>query len=281
MEDDLLKKYIATNRSAFDTQKLPEGMFGRIQIDLKKRKKRKKQRSIFRYLAAASIVALTSLIFVFNNQDQPTIDQQLVKDQSKGKQIMPINLDSIERLQDQEKIVHYENSRREIDKGPLGKNNVQSNTNFNVRKNESKASSNIPSETQLLAALYDTESVGNRLTAVLQIKEKPTLNQQMKNTLCDVFLTDENENVRLAILDILANYSHEKPVLEVFGTALSNGEDPFVQIELAKMLSTSNDPIIKEKLEKLLWNEQLMESVREEVYLAMARGNKNNHHFND
>lgn len=281
MEDDALKKYINTNRSAFETEELPKGLLNKIQQDMNRRKEQKKKRSeLMRYFAAASVILITLVVgLIFIKQPVDTSFNEVVKEEAKTQQETKQEtkpkiqaIDSI-NVNDQSQKVMLVERKHQKNKEDIQSEITVSKKEENLVYTKQYAQDETQVKTELNPNLYrdlnDQTSSSNRLAAVLEIKGIG-LTEESKKALCKTFLEDKNENVRLAALDILSPYSDEPMVMSVFEAALTDFHDPFVQVELAKVLGTSDNPKVQEQLYKLLWDDNVIEPVRKEVLIAMS-----------
>jgi hypothetical protein len=77
--------------------------------------------------------------------------------------------------------------------------------------------------------------------------------------------------VRLAALEALSNFVHEKDVRSSLITSLSNQKDPVVQIALIQLLVKMKEKGVVDDLKKIVEDEGTMQAVKDEAYSGIMR----------
>ncbi|RYG03007.1 MAG: HEAT repeat domain-containing protein [Chitinophagaceae bacterium] len=95
----------------------------------------------------------------------------------------------------------------------------------------------------------------------------------MKTELCRTFSEDENDNVRLAALEVLSKFSTDNYIQEHLVASLSKQRDPMVQLELVKIVGNNSNPETTEKLIAMANNPFTVDAVKEQVHYALLTNN--------
>jgi len=252
MERDFLKRYVDEHKDAFESEALPPNMLGNILGNLEERKKiqaQKKHKLTYTWLAIACSIFIVAGAYLFINQETNTItnpDAQMVSNTT----------ESVEQPIVKEAIV------------PQIEKNVPSlQKRFVARQQKAE------SHHDIYSGLADSSSVANRLNAVIKASTLASLNDKMKNELCRTFSEDENDNVRLAALEVLSKFSTDKYIQEHLVASLNKQKDPMVQLELVKIVGNNGNPETTEKLIAMANNPFTVDAVKEQVHYALLTNN--------
>lgn len=255
MERDFLKRYVSEHKDAFENEALPPNMLGNILGNLKERealreKKVKKTRKLtYTWLAVACalLMALGAYLTIFQEKEVIT---------NAGVQIVSNSTKSIEQPIVDPLVT------------PKVKNSVSTVQNgFIARQQKEELHHDIYS------GLIDSSSVANRLNAVIKTGSLASLSNKMKTALCQTFSEDENDNVRLAALEVLSKFSTDKYIQEHLLASLGRQKDPMVQLELVKIMGNDSNPETTEKLIAMANNPFTVDAVKEQVHYALLTNN--------
>lgn len=254
MERDFLKRYVDEHKEAFENEALPPNMLGNILINLKEReqvqKTQKTRKLNYSWLAAACALLLVAGTYLFISKDTTQVDQLNQQWVAKPKNMVAQpQTDSTAELPMIEKAV------------------VKPNKQLVVYQPKATP------HQEIYSALTDSSSVANRMNAILKIEALAALNHQMKVELCKTFNEDNNDNVRLAALDVLAKFSNDNYIHEQLVTGLVKQKDPVVQLELIKIMGNNSNPETTDKLIAMANNPFTVNAVKEQVYYALLTNN--------
>lgn len=252
MEHDFFKRYIQEHKDAFEDETLPPNMLGNILDNLREREERrerqeaKKKRSLtYTWMAAACslFIAVGAYLFVSQQNTTKTISTHKIIAHHKQSLEMPI-------LNNETPILTEKRTA------------LISKRTYNGKKT-------IDQYAGIYVGLADSLSVANRLNAILKIASLGTLDNKLKSALCNTFSNDENDNVRLAALDILSKYPNDKYIHQYLMNGLTTQKDPVVQLELIKIIGSGNSPETAEKLIAMVNNPFTIDVVKEQVYYTL------------
>jgi hypothetical protein len=123
---------------------------------------------------------------------------------------------------------------------------------------------------QLMMAMLDnSQSASQRIRGVnvaLGIKEA---DDEVVKALANAMKTDPNTNVRLAALDALSNFIDEQNVRSILINALSQQDDPMVQIALIQLMVKMKEKGVVKDLENIIDNEESIQAVKDEAYTGL------------
>lgn len=123
----------------------------------------------------------------------------------------------------------------------------------------------------MFEALNSSGSASARIQAVNASEHISKADLDILNVLIKTMNEDENTNVRLAAIRALARFETEEKVKQAFIASLEIQKDPILQITLINILVELNDLRAKENLQKLIENNETLETVKDEAYLAIFR----------
>lgn len=245
MENDSLKKYVQEHRSDFDDEVLPPGSFLKMLNKIKKKRSLKNIRTAGTIAAACVLFLLISIIMPQNQ-----------------KQVKEIKYTPVATTQEKE----IEPSKtQEVQNSMIAAVKIKPGSISSKQKRPVKSDP----DKKILIGLTDNSSVAARINAVLEAGELKGLNQTMKEALCQTFTNDENSNVRLAALNVLAKYTHDEFARKWLLNGMSTQNDPVIQIELVRIMSNDNDSAVTEKLIQMADSPFTIPDVKDQVYYAL------------
>lgn len=249
MEHDFFKRYVQEHKDALEDEALPPNMLGNILGNMRERKllqERKKRKLTYTWIAVAASLIMVAGTYLFLSQEANTVTApgvQIVSN-TKGKAEAPTALPT-EAISPKKQVV--------------------------IKKTTHLASYQPKAQQhqEIYAGLADSLSVASRLNAVLKVGSLSKLDQKLKTALCQVFNDDENDNVRLAALEVLSKFSGDKYIQQQLMAGLGKQKDPVIQLELVKMLGNSNNPETTDKLIAMADNPLTMDVVKDQVYFTL------------
>lgn len=249
MEHDFFKRYIQEHKDAFEDEALPPNMLGNILGNLRERQEReeaKKKRSMaYTLMAVACSLFIAVGAYLFISQERTTKIISTHKTIAQHEKGLETPIIDNEAPISEEKRTMLVSKRTYIPKKQVGQH------------------------AGIYAGLADSLSVANRLNAILKIASLGTLDNKLKTALCNTFNNDENDNVRLAALDILSKYPNDKYIQQYLMNGLTTQKDPMVQMELVKVVSNNDNPEITDKLKAMADNPYTLDIVKDQVYYAL------------
>lgn len=247
MEHDFFKRYVQEHKEAFEDEALPPNMLGNILGNMRERQllqERKKRKLTYTWMAVAASLMMVVGTYLFLSKENTVTKpgSQIVsnKDETKTPANLPVEVISPKTqvaVQKQTRLVAYQPK--------------------------------VQQHQEIYAGLADSLSVASRLNAVLKAGSLNKLDQKLKTVLCQVFNEDENDNVRLATLEVLSKFAGDKYVQQQLTAGLSKQKDPVIQLELVKVLGNSNNPETTDKLIAMADNPSTMDVVKDQVYFAL------------
>lgn len=258
MERDFFKQYIQEHKDAFENEALPPNMLGNILGNLKEREAQrererlaqKKRKLSYTWLAVACSLFLAAGAYLFLSQETKEVKESGSK--------MAINNPTV------------------IEQPVIAKTEkaliIESSVEKPIRHLASYQPKADPYK-EIYVGLTDSASVASRLEAIIKINSLASLDKNLKTALCRTFDKDENDNVRLAALEVLSKFSNDKYVNEQLIAGLSKQKDPVVQLELIKIMGNNSSPETTDKLIAMANNPFTVEAVKEQVYYALLTNN--------
>ena len=119
--------------------------------------------------------------------------------------------------------------------------------------------------------LVNQQKTSQRISGVNMITQAEKLDDELIKTLKEVLYTDPSANVRLAAVESLSFYSHQKEVKELLQTALLEVDIPIVRISIIGYLTGMGEQSTVPHFEKLLDDQDLDRSVRDELHAGIVR----------
>lgn len=249
MEHDFFKRYVQEHKDAFEDEALPPNMLGNILGNMRERQllqERKKRKLTYTWMAIAASLVMVAGTYLFLSQETAVTkpDNQVVANTEDNKVEIPTTL-PVEAISPKTQIA-VEKPKRLVAHQPK-----------------------VEQHKEIYIGLADSLSVASRLNAVLKAGSLNKLDQKLKISLCQVFNEDENDNVRLATLEVLSKFLADKYVQQQLTAGLSKQKDPVIQLELIKVLGNSNNPETTDKLIAMADNPLTMDVVKDQVYYAL------------
>ncbi len=259
MELDKFKNYIDQHREEFEDASVPAFSFAQIQQKMEQRKRKKTIRLWTRLAAAAAVVCVISISLFNPFSSISTTDTKLANQDIQPAFTQPLDPVLIEKKVEAEPSSTYMELSSEL---------VKSKKEQSLAQKPAELPRN--NYAQLIEAIQDSSSTANRLAATLEIGKMGSLNSTYKKVLCQTFQNDESQNVRLAALDILADYQHEEAIKYELNEAIYTEDDPIVQMELVRIIGDSEDMEMKNNLFALVKNSETIEPVKKEVFQILV-----------
>lgn len=248
MEHDFFKRYVQEHKEAFEDEALPPNMLGNILGNMRERQllqERKKRKLTYAWMAvAASLMMVVGTYLFLSKGNTVTKPENQIVTNSRDKAEVPATL-PVETVSPKTQVAFQKPTRLAVHQ-PI-----------------------VQPHQEIYTGLADTLSVASRLDAVLKAGSLNKLDQKLKTVLCQVFNEDENDNVRLATLEVLSKFAGDKYVQQQLTAGLSKQKDPVIQLELVKVLGNSNNPETTDKLIAMADNPSTMDVVKDQVYFAL------------
>ncbi len=111
-------------------------------------------------------------------------------------------------------------------------------------------------------SLLDIPSANKRLMAVNLVSMTDQPNEAIVDALLGVLKQDENTNVRLEVLEVLAQHTEVKAVRAGLVSAINYQDSPMVQIAIADLMLAIDEQNAVKPIQKLLQQSELIEPVR-------------------
>ncbi|RZL52635.1 MAG: HEAT repeat domain-containing protein [Pedobacter sp.] len=256
MERDFFKQYIQEHKDAFENEALPPNMLGNILGNLKEREEhkklqvQKKRKLTYTWLAVACSLFMLAGTYLFLSQETAEIKQTRSQIATNSTDVteQPV-ISKIEELSLVEKSIRK----------PL--------------KHLANYQPKVDPYQEIYTGLEDSLSVASRLDAIIKSGSLLSLNDKLKTALCKTFDNDDNDNVRLAALEVLSKFSNDKYIQEQLMAGLGKEKDPVVQLELIKIMGNNSTPEATNKLIAMANNPFTVEAVKEQVYYALLTNN--------
>lgn len=271
MKDDL-KKYIEQNREEFDIHQPSPELWNRIKNNIPETTKTvKKQKSwnIGYWSIAASALLVFSIGIYFLTDNKNTIaNQEIVKGTSQKE------LDVKKSIKEEAKT--EKNKPLEIvstKKTPAIKS---TKSDFQVPETiESIDDKNNSDRKEIFDLLNNQESTSIRIEALAKLTNVSSLNHDEIAKLKEVSLNDDNTNVRLNAIEVLAQNIEKPNISNEMTTLFLQQDNPMVQMELISIISHYNDndtnqKLIK-KLQEIVLDPKTMPFVKDEAYAVLLK----------
>ncbi len=124
---------------------------------------------------------------------------------------------------------------------------------------------------EMMAMLNNDQSASQRIKGVNVALSFEKADDKIVEALVTTMNQDPNSNVRLAALDALSKFVHEKKVREELVKALAQQKDPIVQIKLIQLLVQMKEKGVVKDLQKMVDDEGTMHAVKDEAYSAIMK----------
>ena len=113
--------------------------------------------------------------------------------------------------------------------------------------------------------LLQNESTAQRIRAVKMSNELETADSEILEVLIKVMNSDQSANVRVAAIDALENFSHEKIVKEAFLQAFDTPQEDMIQIKLIRILAERKEKTALPYLDKIIDDTKTSKYVKREA----------------
>ncbi len=147
--------------------------------------------------------------------------------------------------------------------------------NLTARKQALPAKINMrasdPAKGVICAGLKDTASPASRISAANSAYTLKHLDSDVVNALVETLNTDPSANVRLAVLDGLAQSKQGSYVRKKLVASLQQQQDPVVQIALINLLTGMGESGILRELDKIVKDDNTMKGVKDCAYASIFR----------
>ncbi len=261
--NDPLKKIIDHHRNELDDLEPSPELFNKIKGELKKKSPKEtkivklafNQRWLF--VAAVIIVLVASYLVFYEFKNETVI---------KGDQTAMDKKDKV-------------NMQKIDDALPIpAETNKISNREITAKNHVVKAVNKPAKQDVDLNAIYknlqDSTSSSNRVAAILKIGESGIINYDIADRLAKTLAADNSNNVRLAVLNLLGQYSEDRYVNGIFLKALDTQKDPIVQLALIELLKRTDNPELNNRLYALANDPNTFAAVKDQAYLVLLNQNK-------
>ncbi|MDQ8003672.1 MAG: HEAT repeat domain-containing protein [Pedobacter sp.] len=262
MERDFFKRYVEEHRDAFENEALPPNMLGNILNKLEERKSveanlkleaaPKSRKLTYTWLAVACSLFIVAGAYLFLSQEKNELTAtptQIVSTNNNNVEPAPFSI--LEEVEPAVKSTNAVKKQRIL---------VAHQPKVDAHK-------------EIYTGLSDSSSVANRMDAIIKASALVVLNEKMKTELCKTFSDDNNDNVRLAALEVLSKFSNDKYIHEQLMAGLSKQKDPIVQLELVKIMGSNSNPETTDKLIAMANNPFTVDAVKEQVHYALLTNN--------
>jgi hypothetical protein len=256
--NDPIKKFIERNRDAFDHLEPPTEVLQRLKVQLAPVSQVKKgffqQRQRITWLVAAALLAGVACTYVWLNfsHNAPHPDEPDLAQQSDHKAPTTVIV-PVEKHIETQPAPKIEEPQEEI------------------RHVTAQAT---PTPKPLADRLADSSSASARLAAILEIEQSGRMDDQLKSMLSETMNNDNNTNVRLAALDVLSHHLQDPKVAEILAAALTDQDDPLVQLGIVKVAAELNHVGIEEALFAVARNPYTFTAVKDEAYAVLLHQEK-------
>ena len=131
-----------------------------------------------------------------------------------------------------------------------------------------------PKPKPLATRLADSTSASIRLAAILEIEQSGRMDDRIRSMLSETMNHDDNTNVRLAALDVLSRHLKDPQVADLLADALTDQDDPLVQLGIVKIAAQLNHVGIEEALFAVARNPYTFTAVKDEAYAVLLHQEK-------
>src|ERR1700754_2353921 len=123
----------------------------------------------------------------------------------------------------------------------------------------------------LFAELHNMQSAASRINAIQAVSRLRNPDNEVVDALERILNNDPNANVRLATLDLLAQFYRKPYVRKRLAASLKRQQDPIVQIDLISLLIRMRESSILSELEKMANDENTNKAVKDISYSGMLQ----------
>ena len=117
----------------------------------------------------------------------------------------------------------------------------------------------------MMLTMLEKESATDRLKAVSLTSDLDQASQKVTNALIQTLNNDPNVNVRLATLEVLAQYSKNPDVRIELVKSIAHQDSPLVQIALAELMVALGEKSSVKELKKLMEGESIPKEVKQKI----------------
>ena len=121
----------------------------------------------------------------------------------------------------------------------------------------------------MMLSLLENESTTDRLKAVNLTQEMNDVSDQVARALINTLRHDENNNVRMATIQVLASYTDKPTVREGIIKSIQYQESPLVQLALAELMVAMNEKNAAKEFDSLWRKNETPEEVKKEIKIKM------------
>lgn len=261
MMNDQIKEFVERNRAEFDQLEAPAFNLQGFKAKQNQAAEKRKSKILFltknKWLVAASIIVVFgSLFFFLIRNDKPFPKGEIAKKTQK------------DVINDINQEVQGKSPETSFSKG------TQSSYASLKDLSSSKIKNTPITEEATNFNLADSTSSSKRLAAILEIEKTGTMSNAVLDKLSETLNKDENSNVRLAALSLLAKYSYDAYASTLLVRSLNVQNDPMVQLELVNILGKIENVNINDKLYALANDPNTFKAVKDEAYNILLREDK-------
>ncbi len=123
----------------------------------------------------------------------------------------------------------------------------------------------------MMAMLGNDQSASQRMQGVNVALSMTKPADAIVNALVKTMNEDQNSNVRLAALEALSKFIHEKEVRTALISSLTKQKDPIVQIALIQLLVQMKEKGVVDDLQKIVDDEGTIQAVKDEAYSGIMK----------
>ncbi|WP_447641402.1 MULTISPECIES: HEAT repeat domain-containing protein [Chitinophagaceae] len=281
MKKDILKDFVADNRSSFDEYEPGLDVLSKIQTQLEMvqpvAKKKSKVVSFRYWWAAAAIVAAIVGVVLFSPKEKNPDNTVVVNNGSLDipKQTVTSSKDTAGVTTHPAAMVAALSKNKKTITKPQPKVRNTNDRSVSVDSSSEMLASNTTVSDDWRQDLQNARSSSTRLAAILAAGKEKELSNSDLQTLSNTMNNDESSNVRLAALDVLKKQGSQASVKDLILQSITKQDDPIVQMELLSMLSPDEATKVKSQLLDITQNPMSIDAVRSQAYAALLRSNSN------
>ena len=129
----------------------------------------------------------------------------------------------------------------------------------------------IESQKIIMQNLIESQNTSSRIQGINVSYQLDRIDEDVLQTLHHTLLNDPSDNVKLATVNALAEFSQEEAVKTVLLDALQKVSVPIVRINIIHTLVRIKDESAAKTFEELLEDEDLDDAVREELHKGLIK----------
>ncbi len=119
--------------------------------------------------------------------------------------------------------------------------------------------------------LVGQDRTSQKISGLGLLKNISLLDNEVISTLEDVLYNDPSTNVRLAVIDALKGHVDQEEVKDILLKALTNIDKPVIKISIIQAVSRTESKQMLPALERVLQEEDLDKSVRDELHVGIMQ----------